>query len=458
MNLDHIENLREQIDELDRSLLAILEARVALSRGLGALKRAQSLPLRDEIREQTVLRNLLVQSQDADLQKHLAEIYQSISQCCLQAQVDDDAYQDLDEYASQLEENYEITAEELAEDTISTQSIVQSDEHDHHEHSNHTLLDASTQFLVPQQNVDLITFDQTKESNRRLGALIRFKRRNQEAKEKHKEKNGVLSESQRHMLLHTPFAHRGLHDLEQQIPENSLLAFSKSIEHGYGIELDVHLTADHIPVVFHDDDLQRMTGIDDLIATKTWAELQQMNLMLTDEKIPSLSQVLALVDGQVPLLVEIKNYREPVGALEGAVAHLLDAYQGEFCVQSFNPMVLKWFLKNRPHFIRGLISYAYPVEEVQLSASTRFLLRNLLLSPLCKPHYIAYDYKDLNRFKLRHLHRMRAKGIPLLVWTVRSHAAEQLATVQADNFIFEDFYPQIEQKADVDVHSPTSDS
>ena len=112
------------------------------------------------------------------------------------------------------------------------------------------------------------------------------------------------------------------------------------------------------------------------------------------------------------------------------------------CIQSFNPMSLKWFRKMRPNIIRGLISYSYPVEDVKLSASTRYLLRNLLLSPLCSPHYIAYDYQDLGRHRLKHLHRLRAKGRPLLVWTVRSEEAETLALARADNFIFEEMTPR----------------
>ena len=93
--------------------------------------------------------------------------------------------------------------------------------------------------------------------------------------------------------------------------------------------------------------------------------------------------------------------------------------------------------------LRGILSYGYPIEEVNLSASTRFLLRNILLAPLCKPHYVAYEYQDLGRFKLRNLRRLRAKGCPLLVWTVRSQEGLTLAKLRADNLIFEEIHPPL---------------
>jgi len=130
-----------------------------------------------------------------------------------------------------------------------------------------------------------------------------------------------------------------------------------------------------------------------------------------------------------------------VGPLEGAVARALDAHAGPFCVQSFNPMTLKWFLAHRPRFLRGLIAYSFPPEEVQMNASTRFLLRNLLFAPLCKPHYVAYEGSELARHKLRRLRKMRARGTLVLAWTVRSAAAAREVAPHADNIIFEGFAP-----------------
>jgi glycerophosphoryl diester phosphodiesterase len=135
-------------------------------------------------------------------------------------------------------------------------------------------------------------------------------------------------------LRSRPVAHRGLHDAAR--PENSLAAFEASAQAGHPIELDVHLTADGHAVVFHDDDLPRMTGRPGRVADATLAELRALPLLDTDERIPSLDDVLALVHGRVPVLVELKA-RAPYGPLEQAVRDRLRRRPGAYAVQSLDP-------------------------------------------------------------------------------------------------------------------------
>ena len=254
-------------------------------------------------------------------------------------------------------------------------------------------------------------------------------------------RSAPLSEDQRAWLTQKGFAHRGLHDALNNIAENSLPSFEAAIEHGFGIELDVHLSSDGIPMVFHDEELGRMTGVEGEICDYSSDELKTLKLIPSQSKIPTLKESLELVNGQVPILVEVKNYGKPVGPLEMAIANVIKDYEGPLTIQSFNPMSLKWFYKHMPHIPRGLIAYSFPVEEVPMKASTRFLLKNLLFTPICKPHYIAYEHQDLARHRLRRLHRMRLRGTPVLVWTVRSQEHANLAMKRADNIIFESFLP-----------------
>ena len=394
--------LRAQIDELDRSLLALLEARVALSRGLGALKQSQQLPARDQGREAEVLTRLTEHAQDEDLKAHLPAIYAAISGCCLAAQ------------------ELSLSDAERAGELADLEDLLEGGDEEES-------LEGGLEELERADELSL-ALPPSRESGRGLRSVARLRPR-----------SAQLPEETRMLLMTRPFAHRGFHSELLGIPENSGSAFAEALKRGYGVELDVHLSADGIPVVFHDEELDRMTGSAGRVDELTLAELKALKLIPSAEAIPTLKEALAQINGAQPVLVEVKNYGQPVGPLELAVAEVLDSYAGPFFIQSFNPMTLKWFLKNRPQFYRGIISWGFPVEEVQLNATTRYLLRNLMFSPICKPHYIAYEYQDLARFKLKRLHKMRAKGTPLLVWTVRSPEAAEIARLRADNMIFEGF-------------------
>lgn len=239
-------------------------------------------------------------------------------------------------------------------------------------------------------------------------------------------------------LTQTPIAHRGLHDAKAGVPENSIAAFEAAIAAGYGIELDLQLSADGIAVVFHDDRLDRLAGRPGALAAETAEALGRMKLLGTAETIPSFRRTLHTVAGRAPLLVELKTLGRAAGPLEAAAWRELAGYAGPFAVQSFEPRTVAWFRRNAPATCRGQISGLYRDDRQGQSSPRRFLLRNLLLAAPGRPDFIAYDVNGLGRPPVRLARRL---GLPVLAWTVRT--GEQLATARAlaDNVIFEQIRP-----------------
>lgn len=217
--------------------------------------------------------------------------------------------------------------------------------------------------------------------------------------------------------LQTHYAHRGLHGAH--IPENSLAAFRSAAECGYGIELDLQLSSDGEVMVFHDYTLDRMTGCTGKVTEQTASVLSQMRLLCADgtpsaEGIPTLRQVLETVDGRVPLLIELKGESTDTALCPAADA-ILAEYRGPYCVESFNPMLLFWYRKNRPVILRGQL-YTDVFREKGKSA-LNFLLSAMALNVLSRPHFIAYDRTYAHKLPLRlATGLMRAKRF---VWTVR---------------------------------------
>ena len=218
-------------------------------------------------------------------------------------------------------------------------------------------------------------------------------------------------------LIKRPFAHRGLHS-GKTVPENSLLAFKRAVERGCGIELDVQYLADGGIAVFHDDELDRMTGQPGLISEETSDSISKLALLGTEERIPLLQRVLKSIDAKVPILVELKTRRTP-GEFESEVARIMQAYGGKFAVQSFNHATVEWFKLNCPEFTRGLICESFNSANSNLIAD-------------CRPDYIACGLDGLPESK---------QTIPVVVWTVRSASEQLSASAVADNIIFEEFLP-----------------
>ena len=195
-------------------------------------------------------------------------------------------------------------------------------------------------------------------------------------------------------LVERCIAHRGLHN--DEFPENSLGAFQNAIVNGYPIELDVHIISDETLVVFHDDSLSRMTGKDGYLKNLTKSDLENYHLADTEYTIPTFEEVLTLIDGKVPLLIEVKNTNK-VGALETKLLEMLRAYKGEYAIESFNPYVLEWFKKNAPDILRGQLAGFFKGEK--LAFIKRFALKRMVLNKIAKPDFIAYEASRLpNRF------------------------------------------------------------
>ena len=234
-------------------------------------------------------------------------------------------------------------------------------------------------------------------------------------------------------LVKQKIAHRGLHD--EVSPENSLSAFKKAVEKGYAIETDVQMTADGILLAFHDEILDRMTDGKGLISQKNFNEICNYTLKNSEEKIPLLSEVLSLVGGKVPLLIEIKSHKN-IKAEEEKIKAMLEKYDGQYAFQSFNPFIVKWFKDNMPDVKSGVLSSFF--KDVKLSVFQKIILKNLWLNKLAKPDFISYNVDDAANFKKL----SKIKGtLPILFWTVRSTEQMRLVSEKCDNIIFEGFLP-----------------
>jgi len=206
--------------------------------------------------------------------------------------------------------------------------------------------------------------------------------------------------------------HRGLHD--KCIPENSLGAFKAAINKNLPIELDIHLLKDKKVVVFHDDNLKRMTGKDLDIDKVTYDEIKNLRLGDSNEKLPLLKEVLELVNGKVLLDIELK-ITNPAGKLEKELVKLLDNYNGKFIVKSFNPLSVLWFRINRPKYIRGQLSCSYTKEK--MNSLKRYILRDLVHLFITKPDFVAYDIKSITDKIVK---KLKKRNIPLILWTIRN--------------------------------------
>lgn len=234
-------------------------------------------------------------------------------------------------------------------------------------------------------------------------------------------------------------AHRGLHDDEK--PENSLPAFAAAVEAGYGIELDVQLSSDGVPVVFHDDRLKRMCGVEGRVCDYTAAELGGMALAGHEGVcIPTFADVLATVGGRSSLVVEIKYAAGWQETVEAAMA-LLDVYDGPYCVESFHPKVLSWLRRHRQGVIRGQLNMRL---RGALKRRTAFQVCGewFLTNCIARPDFIAYHHRDKEYlpFKLQtHLF----PGATYIAWTVRSEEDEKAAGGIFDAIIFEKYRPPL---------------
>ena len=241
------------------------------------------------------------------------------------------------------------------------------------------------------------------------------------------------------------YAHRGFHS-EPDAPENSLEAFRLAVKNGYGAELDVHLLADGNLAVLHDSWLKRMTGKGGVVESLTEKELSGYHLGNSRQTIPTLQQVLEVIDGRVPLIIELKPYKDNYRPLCERVFQDLDRYDGVYCVESFYPQVLMWLRRNRPYVIRGQLSMNYFRDHKGLSFLRAAAASSMMANVLTRPDFIAYKYQD---------RRFVSNRICLKLWKLQGafwtlHTPGELRTAQEEGSwpIFENFDPETGNRFD----------
>lgn len=235
-------------------------------------------------------------------------------------------------------------------------------------------------------------------------------------------------------LSHRFYAHRGLFDNQSEAPENSLAAFKKAVDAGYGIELDVQLTKDDKLVVFHDATLKRMCGVEGNVWDYTLDELQRFKLADSRETIPTFEEVLTLINAKVPLIIEYKLDR-PLTKVCELGNELLSQYKGDYCIESFHPFAVMWYKKHRPDVLRGQLSgnlkeFTKNPKMQRVYTLVTYLLTNVLT----RPDFIAYDHRYVNNISRRVCKWLGALSV---TYTIKSAERYEEVKNDFDLFIFD---------------------
>lgn len=242
------------------------------------------------------------------------------------------------------------------------------------------------------------------------------------------------------VFLQIPIAHRALHDISDNRPENSRAAIRAAVAAGYGIEIDLQLTSDNRAMVFHDYDMTRLTGQPGPIRQITAEQALDTPLLHADDGIPALDEVLKMVAGKVPLLIELKDQDgamgPAVGPLEQDAVRALQGYEGPVAVMSFNPHSVAELGRLAPHLPRGIVTGSYQPKVELLPQDVCDHLRGIPDFDRVGASFISHEVKDLARPRVAAL---KAQGVPILCWTVRSPKQEAEARAIADNVTFEGY-------------------
>lgn len=247
---------------------------------------------------------------------------------------------------------------------------------------------------------------------------------------------GRASRQQRAPFQDRAFAHRGLYEPDQSVPENSLPAFRRAVEAGYGAELDVQMTKDHRIVVFHDDVLKRACSRDGEICDFTFEELQDFPLFQTEERIPLFSDVLEIFAGREPLIVELKHCRNQ-DELCPAVRDMLAKYRGPACIESFDPFIVRYFRQNDPGRLRGQLSQPCSCYRGALPGWMGWLLSRVWFNVITRPHFIAYKLAA----KPLSVRLCEGLGAMKVCWTAREAERHETLMQENDAVIFEAYRP-----------------
>ena len=251
---------------------------------------------------------------------------------------------------------------------------------------------------------------------------------------------GRLKHPVRDSLKGWSYAHRGLHNKEKGIPENSLAAFRAAVEHGYGAELDVHLLKDGGLAVIHDSTLKRVTGAEGRIEDLTVEELKNYRLEGTEETIPTFREVLDVFAGQTPLIIELKPVDGNHAELCRAACEAMEGYEGVWCMESFDPRCVNWLRKNRPQIIRGQLSSNFVKTDKKSPLWQRIMLTHNLSHFFTAPDFIAYDFA-YRRCTLSNYMSRKVWGMLGVSWTLRSKEDYDTAVAEGWIPIFEGFEP-----------------
>ena len=232
-------------------------------------------------------------------------------------------------------------------------------------------------------------------------------------------------------------AHRGLHSGDSQIPENSLPAFRGAAEAGYGVELDLQMTTDGQVVVYHDDDLRRGCGVEGRIEDMSFHQLRELTLFGSNERIPLFSEALDMIGGRVPMIVELKSGGRNRELCE-ATLELLLSYNGDYCVESFDPNIVAWFRYHAPDILRGQLSSVPHELQKHTSRVKAFLVGHLLTNVIARPHFVAYGLEK-KPLTVRLCERMGAMKV---CWT----SLEPENETGNDAVIFQYYHPEVKFK------------
>ncbi|MDF2943933.1 MAG: hypothetical protein K0S01_2791 [Herbinix sp.] len=239
------------------------------------------------------------------------------------------------------------------------------------------------------------------------------------------------------------YAHRGLHKNNTEAPENSLRAFELAVASGYGIELDVQLTKDLVPVILHDYNLKRPCHVDIKVSEVNYEELQSYRLFTSQERIPTFKEALAIINGKVPVIIELKIPWK-ADKICNAVSQMLKDYKGVYCIESFNPFGLIWYKKHYPEIVRGQLATDFIKEKTDGSKFQYFILKHLLMNFQTKPDFIAYHHvykKGLSFTICRKLYQVKA-----IAWTIQSQEELENNRKYFDLFIFDNFIPILKNR------------
>ncbi len=239
----------------------------------------------------------------------------------------------------------------------------------------------------------------------------------------------------------TFIAHRGLFN-NVDLPENSYPAFEAAIDKDFGIELDVQLTKDNQLVVFHDGNINRMCGVKKKISSLTYEQLSSYKLLDTDLSAPLFEDVISLIDGKVPVIIEIKAHGAFMKATKMLVKRL-ESYKGIYCIQSFNPAIIRWLKVNKPDITRGILSNDY-LRLPKKTLTQKFIVSNLLFNAWCKPDFISYNHEYPSKIALKVCKSFY--NCNMVGWNIKSSENLDYAKKFFEVYIFDSFVPETKDK------------